>query len=506
MATTGEELLESATHGDSILSENWPEALETILSRLEHIIKNEFPIPTIPAPDPPPPPLAEPSSQSSTSTNKENAPPRPPVPSFSASTSASQAAAEPTQPNTQQDTEMLDSPSTVPSPLMDLYELIKATLTKSFSKNPPHTIQRLAELILRPREHYRHLPSYLRAVDRVVCVSSSANIFPLPQAVLPPSGPGGLLNGATNAPSAPSTNSLGSDESLGGALLTPIPWLKSDRMHEDGVSPTQPQQQNQGQGQQQSQTQNELKSEETEMVEGPNGVGRIETVSVVNGMLSTMTTSPTSGAAAASNASPSDSPSSSPTGTRSTTSAEESLREAGAVTQGELLRLEQEAGVVPVSVATRNPTRGSGIRGAGAASGGDSSGSEENADVALEDEHGEGEAKDEVPHARGPEEISAEDVGPGQERLGTSPTGGLDMEKAVGRSLPHGEGSGDGSAEQRSDVEMKEAPQQESEAVAEEGGEKDTTGASKEEDHEAKETAPQAGADTEAGNASAVNQ
>ena len=69
-----------------------------------------------------------------------------------------------------------------------------------------------------------------------------------------------------------------------------------------------------------------------------------------------------------------------------------------------------------------------------------------------------------MPHARGPEEIGAEDVGPGLERIGTST---LDLEKAVGRSLPHGEGSGDGPGEQAKDVEMKEAEQQDVEAAAE---------------------------------------
>jgi hypothetical protein len=63
-------------------------------------------------------------------------------------------------------------------------------------------------------------------VDRVVSVSSSADIFPLPRTgVL---GEGELMNGIANG-TAPSfmigDDSLGSDESLGGALLTPIPWI-----------------------------------------------------------------------------------------------------------------------------------------------------------------------------------------------------------------------------------------------------------------------------------------
>lgn len=390
--------------------------------------------------------------------------------------------------STQADTEMTDSATSIPSPLKDLYEVIRSTLTKSFAKSPPHTIQRLAELILRPRTHYRYLPSYLRALDRVVCVSSSANIFPLPQALVPPSGSGGLLNSASSAP-APS--SLGSDESLGGALLTPIPWLKPDRMLEDTISPTVSQNQSQLQGQQ-SQPQNELKSEETEMVEGPNGVGRIETVSVVNGVLSTMSPNGNS------NASPATSPGSS-NGSRSSNlngpalSAEESLREAGAVTQGELLRLEQEAGVVPVSVATRNPARSTRSREA-AAAGEDAMSTEENADAAVEGQV-DAETQEEVPHARGPEEIGAEDVGPGQERIGT---GNLDLEKAVGRSLSHGDGSGGGSGEQAKDVVMEEADQQDTEAAAE---------GSKSEEVDNKEAASEIGGETsEDQSAPAVDQ
>ena len=72
-------------------------------------------------------------------------------------------------------------------------------------------MQRLLELVAAPRTHYRHLPKFLRAVERVVSVSSSTAAFP-------------LADGAA----AGFTNGLGSDESLGGALLTPIPWLAGD--------------------------------------------------------------------------------------------------------------------------------------------------------------------------------------------------------------------------------------------------------------------------------------
>jgi hypothetical protein len=126
----------------------------------------------------------------------------------------------------------------------------------------------------------------------------------------------------------------------------------------------------------------EVKTESTEMIDGPNGLGGVETVTVsVNGISSTRSDS---------------SPSPSNHG----------------VTQGELLRQEQRAGVVPVAQLE-------GLRG---------------------DSDGMGE-EDELPHARGPDEIGMEDMGP-QAAVSTSErTGpgmamqGIDIEAAVGRKL-----------------------------------------------------------------------
>lgn len=109
----------------------------------------------------------------------------------------------------------------------------------TFPQKPPHTVQRLSELVLYPRKHYRTLPAWLRALDRVVSVSSGADVFPLSD--LPPqlnNGAASGINGTeiggilfANKSSNEIRNgydrdALGSDESLGGALLTPIPWLK----------------------------------------------------------------------------------------------------------------------------------------------------------------------------------------------------------------------------------------------------------------------------------------
>lgn len=266
-----------------------------------------------------------------------------------------------------------NEPQAIPSEINSFYTSIRTTLSKNFAKDPPHTIQRLAELILEPKKRYRFLPPYLRALDRVVSVSSPLTVFPLPQAVLPTAS--GLLNGVTPS-TTPQPAPLGSDESLGGALLTPIPWL-----------------QNRGQ--------NELISESTEMVDGPNGAGRIETVTV--GML-------------ANAARPeSDSPanvahiaSSHPDG--------ETLPSTGPVTQGEILRQEQEAGIVlnnPHSM-TASPTK-------------TAFGELEGGGTIMQTVEGE----EETPHARGPEVIGMEDTGPQKQ-------GKLNIEGAIGRpSLDH---------------------------------------------------------------------
>lgn len=125
---------------------------------------------------------------------------------------------------------------TLPQPLQLLLNNTRSTIRSLFPSKPPHTIQRLAELILRPQAHYRTLPAYLRALDRVVSVTSSADIFPVQTGAgtaAPTHQPNGIISSATNGAGDPGatfalfqdTHVPGSDESLGGALLTPIPWL-----------------------------------------------------------------------------------------------------------------------------------------------------------------------------------------------------------------------------------------------------------------------------------------
>ncbi|KAE8549176.1 hypothetical protein EYB25_007691 [Talaromyces marneffei] len=225
-----EALLEKVAQDGSMDYDRWPEQLEPLIQRLDEII-NEFPIPKIP------PEIASSYASSSypfhaslQSSNKENAPPSPSATQTTyngASTSTSEYVtanetialnSQPSQPDT----------NSLPPPLLSLIASIKSTLRAYFASKPPHTVQRLAELILRPTRQYRTLPAYLRAVDRVVSVSSCADIFPLPRTGYSPDDE--LANGITNGARSSfmvTDESLGSDESLGGALLTPIPWLRN---------------------------------------------------------------------------------------------------------------------------------------------------------------------------------------------------------------------------------------------------------------------------------------
>ena len=399
-----------------------------MLQRLRDIVHNEFPIPTLPPPvslpptiDPevvastPPPtvfssdaelkdeelPDADdnappPNSQSST---KENDAPTdiaarpPPVPPFEVNHS-SQHAVQPAD-----SIEMQDSP--LPPDLLSLYTSSTRLLERDFAHSPPYTIQRLSELVLYPRKHYRFLPAYLRALDRIVSVSSPASDFPLPSMHSTHAG-SFLTNGDAQLNGITERDGLGSDESLGGALLTPIPWLKTNTLASAAAAGSE----------------GELHSESTETIDGPHGAGRIETVTVtVNGVPSATSVAHTS---------PAPQQPTSPTlsdqsdASSSSSSTEAQLREQGGITQGELLRQEQEAGVIPRTSPTARRT----LFHSGAAAVGREAplvGIPGGAPELTDDEH---------PHARGPEEIGMEDMGPQHHSL----TGGLDIEGAVGRS------------------------------------------------------------------------
>ncbi|EME45940.1 hypothetical protein DOTSEDRAFT_70071 [Dothistroma septosporum NZE10] len=442
-----DQILEGAAHDGSISLDDWVNSLQEILQRLHDIVHTEFPIPALPLPipqtSPAPPtglvPSIDPEVVASTppqitasseqdlpdgegSSQKENVPDapmemaagRPPEISESQRTEEMQDMAPPVMDNEGVEVEAI--PGTLPPDLLSSYQMSRRVLEEQFSASPPYTVQRLAELILRPKRHYRYLPAYLRALDRVISVSSPVSDFPLP--TLHNSLNGGFLsNGEAQVNGINEREGLGSDESLGGALLTPIPWLRNQT---NILTPTPAT--NTG-------TEGELHSESTETIEGPLGAGSIETVSVtVNGISST---------AGPSGQQPNSSPITSPTlseqsdaSTSSEASAsattEASLREQGGVTQGELLRQEQEAGVVPVNPHGHPMTpRRTLISGGAAAVGRDVPAAGVGPQDVARDE--------EQPHARGPETIGMEDMGPQPAGHAAGSNAMLDMEAAVGR-------------------------------------------------------------------------
>jgi hypothetical protein len=206
--------------------------------------------------------------------------------------------------------------------------------------------------------------------------------------------------------SNPTSSTLGTDEALGGALLTPIPWL-TRRSPDHAVEAP-------GLGAQ-------IHSESTETIDGPNGMGSIETVTVsVNGIRS-------------------------------------AGHAARAITQGELLRQEQRAGVVPVIQLSRSQeaaaasNKNNGTRKTdegddkeqdaeprpGPTEGDIEQEEKEEEEEEAEEGEAEEEEEDEIPHARGPEEIGINDTGP--QRQGTTLSGPgldaqhIDVEAAVGR-------------------------------------------------------------------------
>ncbi|KAF4451203.1 ppp4r2 protein [Fusarium austroafricanum] len=343
--------------GATVANDVWPAVRSDIITRLDKIAHNEFPIPKLPPPPPAPQPCAE---------VRASAPPSSPQAESSQETNKDTAATE-SIPATQP----IDG--ALPKQLVDMLNDITKHL-ETFDTHPPHTIQRLAELILRPKAHYRSVAPYLHAVDRVVQVTSSTKTYPLPPPI--PDMSSMHLNGEdpkdpaiSVAWSNPTTAALGTDEALGGALLTPIPWLTRRSPESSQDTPGA-----------------QIHSESTETIEGPNGVGSIETVSVsVNGIPST--------------------------------------GHARGVTQGELLRQEQRAGVVPVSQLSRAQE---------AAHEGERMTMEEDED---EEPH---EEEEEIPHARGPEEIGMSDTGPQSTTTSFMSEGGMgmqgiDVEAAVGR-------------------------------------------------------------------------
>ncbi|KAJ5567489.1 Protein phosphatase 4 core regulatory subunit R2, partial [Penicillium sp. DV-2018c] len=228
--TIDEEALQIAASGGTIDLERWKGMAEPLIERLEYlqIVYNVFPMPQVRSehidqPTFPNHPPQENTAQSGNS-NKENSSSNPmsppPIPSSSLSSER--------VPDSQPQPSGSSADSQLPRPLASLLSAIRSSIESSFKEKPPHTIQRLAELILYPTKHYRTLPAYLRAVDRVVSVTSSADIFPFKTPAASDILSNGQMHPGINAGAYVTpdyAHCFGSDESLGGALLTPIPWL-----------------------------------------------------------------------------------------------------------------------------------------------------------------------------------------------------------------------------------------------------------------------------------------
>ncbi|KAG0635629.1 hypothetical protein HOY80DRAFT_981271 [Tuber brumale] len=241
-----ETVLDDIIKDGSVNVEEWPELLKKLIERLDYIARNSFPkpqastvpeeidivsaspsqvntVPTIPAEAST---ITEPDTQATTgsappsqdealSSSSPKMPPPPIVPAFP-SPSPAPLVKETTPPPP----EALDSEDEI------LLASLSNILTTQFDAAPPYTIQRLSELICYPNAHYKSLSKYLRAIQRVLSVSSPTTAFPLPQSVVD-----SMPNGAASF-------NLGSDESLGGALLSPIPWLAESPLTEgaEGVN------------------------------------------------------------------------------------------------------------------------------------------------------------------------------------------------------------------------------------------------------------------------------
>ncbi|KAJ5814911.1 hypothetical protein N7474_006688 [Penicillium riverlandense] len=221
-----EEALETVANGGSMEVEKWAGMVASLLERLDYIVHNVFPMPRVPpAASFGPQYFPQQTSQSDASnsfplasSNKENA--SPVDPQTSRATPPLSERVPDSQPQSSND----QANNTLPPPLAFLLATIRSSINSFFTEKPPHTVQRLAELILRPTAHYRTLPAYLRALDRVVSVTSSADVFPFQTQTSTAGQANGIHPGGAGGTYLP-TDAFGGDDSLGGALLTPIPWL-----------------------------------------------------------------------------------------------------------------------------------------------------------------------------------------------------------------------------------------------------------------------------------------
>ncbi|THH33933.1 hypothetical protein EUX98_g265 [Antrodiella citrinella] len=91
-------------------------------------------------------------------------------------------------------------------------------------EGPPFTIQRVCELCLSPKKHYRHIGKFLRAIDKALLVTSTWDAFPVVPAGSKP--PGITNTSIMTALSAPPT-----------PMFSPIPFLHGDARRSQSRSP-----------------------------------------------------------------------------------------------------------------------------------------------------------------------------------------------------------------------------------------------------------------------------
>jgi serine/threonine-protein phosphatase 4 regulatory subunit 2 len=91
------------------------------------------------------------------------------------------------------------------------------------NSNPPFTIQRLCELCIEPRKHYKTVGKYLRALERTILVTSTRDMYP------------DVDNGNVDM-----GTTFGDNESLRVAMtpvFSPIPFLHDDARRSRSPSP-----------------------------------------------------------------------------------------------------------------------------------------------------------------------------------------------------------------------------------------------------------------------------
>ncbi|KAI0665208.1 PPP4R2-domain-containing protein [Cubamyces menziesii] len=90
----------------------------------------------------------------------------------------------------------------------------------------PFTIQRVCELCVRPRQHYKYIGKYLRAVEKCLLVTSSWDAFPPLSEAESTYSASGHPSISTSAVSAPNT-----------PMFSPIPFLHEDARRSKSRSP-----------------------------------------------------------------------------------------------------------------------------------------------------------------------------------------------------------------------------------------------------------------------------